>query len=97
MEWHVGQDNPILEQQGRLQLEGPLIMEETLPPVSRENFWNYDGDPGVRLLVQELLDVVENGPHDGSVGRGQDDEVEAASPLRPLHFESGRGARIYVD
>ena len=72
-------------------------MEEILPPVSWENFWNYDGDPGVRLLVQDFLDVVEDGTHDGSVGRRQDDEVDAASPLGPLNFESRRGFRIYVD
>ena len=33
-------------------------MQDILPPLSWENFGDDDGDPGVRLLVQDLLDVV---------------------------------------
>ena len=39
-------------------------MQDVVPPASRENLRNHNGDPGIRLFVEEILDVVEEGTQD---------------------------------
>ena len=70
MEWHVDQDDAIFEQERGFHEEGPLIVQDAVPPVGRENFRNHNGDPGVRFLFQETLDVVEEGTENRTVGTG---------------------------
>ena len=70
MEWHVGQDDAVFEQERGLQHKGPLIVQDTVPPVSRENFRDHDGDPGIRFLIQEIFDVVEEGTQDRTLRAG---------------------------
>ena len=70
MEWHVYQDDAFFEQERGFEEKSSLIVQDTVPPVGGENFRDYDGDPGVRFLVQEILDVLEEGTEHRTVRAG---------------------------
>src|SRR5262249_16313066 len=55
----------------------------------RKNLGQYDGHPGIRFLIENFLNIIEDGSQDGSVGRRQHDEIDTTAPLRPLHFDFG--------
>src|SRR5215204_7011605 len=59
VERHIGQNDAILEEQGGLQQQGTLIMQNVLPPAGRQNFGDDDRNPAFEVFVQEFFDVAE--------------------------------------
>jgi hypothetical protein len=51
VEGHVGQDDTIFEQERGFQAERPLIVQNILPPPSRKNLGDDDGDPMVLVFL----------------------------------------------
>src|ERR1043165_1050354 len=96
MEWHIGQDDTILEQERGLQHESPLIVQDVVPPASRENLWNYNGDPGIRLFVQKIFDIIEDGTQDRTVWAGEHRQLDTTAPLGPLDLYACSSLGIHI-
>src|SRR4029077_20749361 len=67
VEGDVGQDDALFEQQRCLEEQRVLVVQDALPPMSGKNLRDHDGHPGVRLLFQEFLDIVEEGTQDRAI------------------------------
>src|SRR5512140_3701046 len=45
VEWNIGQDNALFEQEGCLEEQRPLVVQDALPPMGGKNLRDDDGYP----------------------------------------------------
>ena len=64
MEWYVHEDDSFLKEERALEHQGALVVQNILPPAGRQNFRNDNGDPDVRLLIENFFDVFKERPQD---------------------------------
>jgi hypothetical protein len=94
---HVGDDRVGPEEQRRLELEGTLIVEQLFPPVLGHELRQDDGEQRVRVLLVNGIDVGEEWSREAAVGRLNDDERNAATPLLPLLTQFLGGLKVLGD
>src|SRR5574341_9809 len=68
VERHVGENHPLFEEQGRLQHERALVMQDILPPPGRQDLRDDDRHPAVGVLLEQLFDVVQQRSNHRAVG-----------------------------
>ena len=59
VKWHVGYDDVRLEQKRALDEKGALVVEEMVPPASRNELGEKNRDEIIGPLTIDLLDVLE--------------------------------------
>src|SRR5947209_17357604 len=91
--WHIGDDGVPPEEERALDQEGRLVVQDVLPPVTREELREHDGDHLLVTARLDLVEIVQERPQQRAVGRGQDDQRHAEPPLRSEERRVGKECR----
>src|SRR6185436_12347106 len=70
-----GDDHVAAEQEGALDEERALVVEQVVPPARRHELGEEHGDEVLGALLVRDLDVLEQRLHDRAEGRGEDLEA----------------------
>src|SRR5579859_6229756 len=83
LDWYRDDDGVGSVAEPDLAGEGAVVVEDLLPPAAYHDFGDHDGDDGVGLVGDEVVDVVEDGSRQVSVRRLQDLQGDVAVVLCP--------------
>src|SRR5262249_61359399 len=93
----VGNHDVLAEEEGALDEESRLVVEEMLPPVPGDELGNDDGDHVILAQGEEVVEVLEERLEKRPVGRGQDYQGYPPPPLHPLLLASSGLFGVEVD
>src|SRR5438309_589678 len=85
------------EEQRAFDQERRLVVQEVLPPVLGHELGNDDGDHVVVAEGEKMVEVLEKGLEERSIGRGEHDKRRAHAPLDPFLLQATRLVRIELD
>src|SRR5581483_754466 len=92
--WNVGHDHAWPEQQGGLQPQSRLVMEQVLPPFPRYELGQHHDDGLARVSLLQRVDVCQQRRQQRSVGRLDDRQGDRY--VRGLPFLTHRLSRLIV-
>ena len=84
MLWYVGHDDPRSEQQGRLQLESRLVVQEIFPPVDDHIFRQDHGQGVAGMTFLQRVDIGQQGTAQRSIRRLDHEQVSFLCFLQML-------------
>src|SRR3989304_8828402 len=92
---HTDDDHSRMEQQGCLDPQGSLIVNEVLTPVSGHVLGEDDRDGVFGMGFSKSVEVREKGANEGAIGRLDDDEGDLHAGPGPCFLECF-GALFFV-